>query len=328
MSHAAPIRRAAQRAAVALTLATVLTLPQAALAQAGPARLVVPYPPGGSADMSARVMAQKMSELGGKPVVVDNKPGGGTIIGAEAVARAPADGQTMFQINPSNIIAQLTIKSVPVDLQRDFTAVSLMAATPLLLVVNPGVAAKSVAELVALAKAQPGKLNFASGGIGGITHLTGEMFKSVTGTSVLHVPYKGSASTTPALVTGEVAMAFNDVPTYLPLVKAGKLRALGITGPVRSTDLPEVPTMTEAGFPSVDAQVWFAIIVPAATPRDTVAGLARLIGQAAAGTDVRERLRSGGVVPVANTPEQMNRMLVSEFDKWTKLVKEVNLQPQ
>jgi len=299
----------------------------AALAQSAPARLVVPYPPGGSADLSARVIAQKLTE-GGRNVLVENKPGGGTLIASEFVARAPADGQTMLQINPSNIIAQLTIKNAAVDLQRDFAAVSFMASTPLLLVVNPGVPAKNVAELIALAKAQPGKLNFASGGIGGVTHLTGELLKSTTGVNVLHVPYKGSASTTPPLVTGEVAMAFNDVPTYLPLIKAGKLRALAITGPARFPDLPDVPTMGEAGYPNIDGQAWFAILVPTATPRDTVAALSRAFAQASSGTDVRDRLRSAGVVPLSSTPEQTTKFVATEFDKWGKLVKEVNLQPQ
>lgn len=309
---------------VAAALLAVLSC-GAVLAQT---RLVVPYPPGGSADLSARIIAQKMTELAGRAIVVENKPGGGTLIASEFVAKSAPDGTTLLQINPSNIIAELTIKNPAVDLRRDFAAVSFMASTPLLLVVNPGVPAKNVAELVALARGQSGKLNFASGGIGGVTHLTGEMLKSATGINVLHVPYKGSASTIPPLLTGEVSLAFNDVPTYLPHVKAGKLRALAITGPARTPDLPEVPTMAEAGFPAIDAQAWFAILVPAATPRDTIAALARGIAQATAQADVRERLRSAGVVPVANTPEQMTRTLATEFDKWDKLVKEVKLQPQ
>ena len=223
--------QAMRRIASSIFAVTALTLLNGTLM--AQARLVVPYPPGGSADLSGRIMAQKMSEVLGRQVIVDNRPGGGTLIASEHVAKSAPDGMTMLQINPSNIIAQLTIKGTSVDLRRDFVAVSLMASSPLLLVVNPTVPAKSLAEFVAFARTQPGKLHFASGGVSGITHLTGELLNSATGIKVVHVPFKGSASTITPLVSGEVSIAFNDVPTYLPHVRAGRLRALAITGDAR-----------------------------------------------------------------------------------------------
>lgn len=297
-------------------------------AAATPVRLVVPYPPGGSADTSARIVAQKMSEALGTQVVIDNRPGGGTVIASEHVARSPADGATLLQINPSHIIVQAAMKNLKFDLARDFAPVSLMAATPLMLVVNPGVPARSVQELVALAKARPGQLNFASGGIGGITHLTGEMFSRGAGISLVHVPYKGSASTVQAIVGGEVTLSFNDIPTYLPLVKAGKLRALAVTSAKRSPDAPDVPTMAELGYPDIQAEAWFGLLVPAATPKDTIARLNAAVNAAARSPEVRERLAKAGVGAIATTPEAFGAMLAAENDKWSRLVKAVALQLQ
>lgn len=316
--------QAIRRIASAIFAASTLSLASGALM--AQARLVVPYPPGGSADLSGRIIAQKMSEVLGRQVIVDNRPGGGTLIASEHVAKSAADGMTMLQINPSNIIAQLTIQNSSIDLRRDFVAVSLMASSPLLLVVNPKVPARSLAEFVALAKAQPGMLNFASGGVSGITHLTGELLNSATGIKVVHVPFKGSASTIAPLVSGEVSMAFNDVPTYLPHVRAGRLRALAITGDTRSADLPDIPTMAEAGFPAIDSQAWFVILVPAKTPPGVVGSLAKAIEQVVAQPDVRDRLKAAGMIATASSPQQTAAMMTREFDKWSKLVKEVNLQ--
>ncbi len=300
---------------------------QGAIASA-PIRLVVPYPPGGSADLTARIVANKMSEILGRPVLVDNRPGGATVIASEFVAKSAPDGTTLLQINPSHIVTQSAMKNLSFDLARDFVPVSLMASTPLMLVVNPSVPAKSVAELVALAKASPGTLNFASGGIGGITHLTGELFKRVTAIDVVHIPFKGAASTLQALVSGEVAMAFNDVPTYLPMVKAGKLRALAVGSPQRSADAPDIPTMAESGYPDFGAQVWYGLLAPAATPKDVVATVNAAVAKAVSSSDVLQQLRTAGVVAISSTPDGLGRLIRSETDKWSKIVRDINLQVQ
>jgi tripartite-type tricarboxylate transporter receptor subunit TctC len=313
----------------AATAGSLLVASFAAMAQApAPMRLVVPYPAGGSADLSARIVAQKLSEVLGRPVLVDNRPGGGTVIASEYVAKSPPDGNTLYQINPSHIVAQSAMKNLSFDLSRDFAPVSLMASTPLMLVVNPSVPAKNVAELVALAKASPGKLNFASGGVGGITHLTGEMWKRVTGTDVVHVPYKGAASTLQGLLGGDVTMSFNDVPTYMPMVKAGKLRALAVGSPQRSPDAPDVPTMAESGYPDFQAQVWYGLLVPAATPKDVIAKLNAAIVQAVGSPAVRDQLRANGVTAVSSTPDELGRMLSTETAKWSRIVRDINLQLQ
>ena len=314
----------AATAAGALALASFETQAQVT----APLRLVVPYLAGGSADLSARIVAQKMTEVLGRPVVVDNRPGGGTVIASEFVLKSAPDGNTMLQINPSHLVTQSAMKNLSFDLARDFAPVSLMASTPLMLVVNPAVPAQSVAELVALAKASPGKLNFASGGVGGITHLTGEMFKRATATDVVHVPYKGAASTLQGLVSGDVTMSFNDVPTYMPMVKAGKLRALAVGSMQRSPDAPDVPTMAESGYPDFQAQVWYGLLVPAATPKDVVAKLNAAVIQAVNSPDLRDQLRASGVTAVSSTPDEFGRMIASESDKWSRIVRAINLQLQ
>lgn len=326
MQHPASLWQAMSAVIAATMLSLVATI--ASAQGAAPLRLVVPYPAGGSADLSARIVAKKLEEVLSRPVVVDNKPGGGTVIASEFVAKSPPDGTTMLQINPSHIVAQAAMKNLSFDLTRDFAPVALTSSTPLLLVVNPSVPVKNVADLVALAKGSPGKLNFASGGVGGITHLTGEMFKRVTATDIVHVPYKGSASTLQSLLSADVTMSFNDVPTYMPMVKAGKLRALAVGSAQRSPDAPDIPTMAESGYPEFQAQVWFGIVVPVATPKQTIAMLNAAIVRAVNSPDVREQLRAAGVDAVASTPEEFGRMIASETDKWSRVVRDINLQLQ
>ena len=313
-------------ASILLAGAALIASSMPASAQTAPIRLVVPYPPGGSSDLSARIVAQKMSDVLGRQVLVDNRPGGGTVIGSEIVANSVPDGTTMLQINPSHVIAQSAMKNLSFNLTRDFAPVSLIASTPLLLVVNPSVPAQNAKELVALAKSRPGQVNYASGGVGGITHLIGEMFKRRAGIDLVHVPYKGTASTVQAVIGGDVTMSFNDLPTYLPLVRAGKLRALAVTSGARAPDAPEIPTMAEAGFPGIVGDVWFGILVPRGTPAEVIARLNAAIVAAVANPEANERLRKAGVGAMSSTPEGFAAMLAAETEKWSQLVKEVGLQ--
>jgi tripartite-type tricarboxylate transporter receptor subunit TctC len=295
-------------------------------AQPAPVRLVVPYPPGGSADGAARLYALKMSEILGRQVVVDNRPGGGTVIASEYVARAAPDGTTVMQINPSHLIVQAAMKNLSFNLTRDFVPVSLIASTPMLLVVNPSLPAQNVRELVALAKSKPGQLNYASGGIGGITHLTTELFKRRAGIDMVHVTYKGVASTVQAVVSGDTPIAINDLPTYLPLVKAGKVRALAVLSEKRTPDAPDLPTMAEAGVPGVVSDVWYGLLAPKGTPRELIAPLNAAATAAAADAGMRERARTAGLAFTSSTPEQFASFMASETEKWAQLVKDVDLK--
>ncbi len=295
-------------------------------AQQAPVRLVVPYPPGGSADGAGRLFAQKMSDVLGSQVVVDNRPGGGTVIASEFVARAAPDGLTFMQINPSHLIVQAAMKNLSFSLTRDFVPIPLIASTPMLLVVNPSLPAQNVRELVALAKSKPGQLNYASGGIGGITHLTTELFKRRAGIDLVHVAYKGVASTVQAVVAGDAAMVINDLPTYLPLVKAGKVRALAVLSEKRTPDAPDLPTMAEAGVPGVVSEVWYGLLAPKGTPRELVARLNAAATAAAADPGTRERARTAGLAVTSSTPEQFGTFLAAEIQKWAQIVKDVDLK--
>jgi tripartite-type tricarboxylate transporter receptor subunit TctC len=267
-----------------------------------------------------------MSEILGRQVVVDNRPGGGTVIASEYVARAAPDGTTVMQINPSHLIVQAAMKNLSFNLTRDFVPVSLIASTPMLLVVNPSLPAQNVRELVALAKSKPGQLNYASGGIGGITHLTTELFKRRAGIDMVHVTYKGVASTVQAVVSGDTPIAINDLPTYLPLVKAGKVRALAVLSEKRTPDAPDLPTMAEAGVPGVVSDVWYGLLAPKGTPRELIAPLNAAATAAAADAGMRERARTAGLAFTSSTPEQFASFMASETEKWAQLVKDVDLK--
>ena len=295
-------------------------------AQQAPVRFVVPYPPGGSADVAGRLFAQKMSDVLGRQVVVDNRPGGGTVIASEFVARSAPDGLTIMQINPSHLIVEAAMKNLSFNLMRDFVPVSLIASTPMLLVVNPSLPVQNVRELVALAKSKPGQLNYASSGIGGITHLTTELFKRRAGIDMVHVTYKGAASTVQAVVSGDTPLAINDLPTYLPLVKAGKMRALAVLSDKRTPDAPDLPTMAEAGVPGVVSEVWYGLLAPKGTPRELLARLNAAASAAAGDAGTRERARTAGLALTASTPEQFGTFLAAEIDKWSQLVKDVDLK--
>jgi tripartite-type tricarboxylate transporter receptor subunit TctC len=306
------------------TIFAVLALTAAsAFAQnypARPVRLVVAYAPGGSNDILARALAQKLGETWKQPVLVDNRPGGNTIIGTDLVANAPPDGYTLLVTPPSFVINPGLVKKLPYDSLRDFTPVSLLNINPQVLVVNPSVPAKNVKELIALAKSKPGVLNYSSSGSGGANHLAGELLKSMAGLRIVHVPYKGNAPSLTALVSGEVDFAINSLPSALPLIRPGRLRAIAVTSRTRSSVLPELPTIEESGLRGYEAVAWTGLSAPAKTPRDIVERINGTVAATIATPEFRDRLRSEGSDPVGSTPEQFAAFLQSEIAKWQKIV--------
>jgi tripartite-type tricarboxylate transporter receptor subunit TctC len=285
-------------------------------------RIVVPYPPGGFNDTLGRIVAQKLSEAWGLPAVVENRPGGGTLIGTESVAKAPPDGYTLlvvafpFAVNPS-LYAKL-----PYDTVKDFAPLILAGETPNLLVVNPSVPINSVKELIDAAKAKPGSLSYGSTGSGSSNHLSMELFRLMTGVNIVHVPYKGSAPMVTDLLGGHVQVAFDNTPNVLPQVKAGKLRALAITSAARHAMVPDVPTVAEAGVPGYEVGVWFGLVAPIGTPPAVLAKLNGELNRMLAMPDVKQKFADQGVDPVGGPPERFGEHIRVQIEKWGKVVKE------
>jgi tripartite-type tricarboxylate transporter receptor subunit TctC len=300
-------------------------LPSEAAAQAYPSkpiRFVVPYPPGGPLDTVARLTAQKVSESVKQPVIVDNKPGAGGNIGADIVAKSPADGYTILMgavathaINPS------LYASIPYDAVRDFAPVTQLASTPNILIVNPSVPASNVREFIAYAKANPGKLNFGSGSTGSAGHLAGELFKALAGVEMTHVPYKGAAPAMQDLVAGQIQLMFDNLASALGQVRAGKVKGLAVTTAKRTSLAPELPTIAESGLPGFDISTWFGIFVPAGTRRDVVERLHAEFTRALASPDVREKIVNLGAEPVGNRPEEFAAYIAREADKYARVIK-------
>jgi tripartite-type tricarboxylate transporter receptor subunit TctC len=299
-----------------------------ALAQAfpnKPIRLIVPFPPGGPADVLARILAQKMSEGFGQQVVVDNRPGGNTIIGADLAAKSPADGYTMLMAIDSTLTMNPALYTkLPYDPIKDFEPVSLIAIVPSMLVANLNAPFNTVPELIAYSKANPGKVMFGSGTIA--MQLAGELFNNMTGTKMQNVPYKGGNTTITALMGGEVPVIFEGISTALTNWKAGKVKALGAMGAKRLPQAPELATVSEAGVPGYEAQVWQSVVVPAGTPRDVIAKLNAEVVRVMRLPDTRERLSAAGIEPVGSTPEELGSFVRSETAKWGKIIKEIGLK--
>lgn len=289
-----------------------------------PIRFIVPLS-AGAADTLTRAIGQKVSEAWGQPVVVENRPGAGTTLGTEIVARSVPDGYTLCMATFSHAVNATFYKKLPYDTLKSFAAVSLVAAAPNVLVVNPSVPAHSVAELVALAKTQPGKLNFASAGNGSSSHLAGELFKGITGVNIVHVPYKGAAPALADLLGGHVQMAFDPLPSSIGNIKSGKLRALAVTTGQRAPMLPNTPTLSEAGAPGYELNGWSGIIVPAQTPRKIIMQWHAEVTKILQIPEVRNRFESLGFRIVGNTPEQFQEFLQAEVVKWGKVVKAANI---
>jgi tripartite-type tricarboxylate transporter receptor subunit TctC len=295
-----------------------------ALAQAYPTRavhLIVGFTPGGGVDINARLLAAKLSELMNQQFVVENKPGAGTNIANEYVAKAAPDGYTLLFTSPAVAINMSLYSHVPYDALRDFAGVSVFSESTNLLVVPAKVPARSVKELVAMAKAKPGSLNYSSAGQGTTQHLAGELFKLRTGTNIVHVPYKGSSPSMTALLSGDVQLSFINPVAAGPHVKAGRLRALAVAGAKRSALFPDVPTMKEAGFPGVEVALWYGLLAPKQTPREIVQALAANVAKATRDPEVLKRLAADGAEPVGNTPEEFDRQLKEDVAKYGEVVK-------
>ena len=293
----------------------------------GPVRLIVPFPPGGPVDVTARALALRLTELWNQQVAVENRSGGNSVIGAEAAARAAPDGQTIFVGAIHQSVLPGFGNKLPYDLEKDFTPVMFGAQFPIILCAHPSVPAANVRELIKYAKANPARLAYSSAGNGGGTHLAGELFKEKAGVFMLHIPYRGSAPAMTDLLAGQVQLMFSDGPTALPHLKSGRVKALAVGSPVRSALVPELPTMIEAGVPGYEAYSWAGIWVPAATPREIVAKINADSVRAFADAATRERLLGQGAEVKPGTPEQFGSFVKSEMSKWAAVIKRAGIKP-
>jgi tripartite-type tricarboxylate transporter receptor subunit TctC len=294
-----------------------------------PIRFIAPFPPGGATEILCRIIGQKLTEAWGQQVVVDLRPGASGSIGTELAARATPDGYTMLLGNLTPVaINPHTYRKLGYDTLRDFSAVSQVAAAPQIVVVNPSVAAKSVKELIALAKAKPGSLNYGSGGLGTLAHLGAEMFKLMAGVDMVHVPYKGTVLAVADSIAGQVQVVFSDMPPALPHVKSGKLRGLAVTGARQTPLAPGLPTVAEAGLPGFLLENWWGVLVPKGTPAPIVAKMNAEIRRALEQPDVKERYSSVGIEPVSSTPQQLAALIASESAKYAKLIKEAGIKAE
>ncbi len=284
-----------------------------------PIKMIVAYPAGGANDIVARAIAQEISPDLGPPVVIETKSGAAGIVGADAAAKAAPDGYTLFMAAGAHTLAPSLHKSLPYDIVRDFEPVSLAATGTYLLVVHPSVPAKSVKELIELAKAKPGELNFASSGVGAPPHLAGVMFQKLAGVSLNHVPYRGDTPAIADLVGGQVQLAFLSIQPLIPQVKSGALRALAITSGKRSPAMPDLPTVAESGLPGYDIGTWWGVLAPAKTPRAIVERLAAATKKATAIPSIRERFAAGGIAAESNSPEEFSAMIRSEVARYREL---------
>lgn len=318
-------RRAAQ--ALAFAVLSALALP-AAMAQAWPNKpvtLIVPFPAGGTTDVLARALADRLSPVLGQTVIVESKPGAGATLGADFVAKARPDGYTLLVGAVHHTIASSVYRKLPYDFQKDLVPITTIAMVPNVLVVNANTPARSVAELTALLKSRAGQFTYGSNGIGTAQHLIGTQFQNLTGTEVVHVPYKGSGPLATDLLGGQITMSFDTVTPVLPHIKAGKLRPLAVTTARRSSALPEVPTLEEAGLKGFDIGTWFGVLAPAATPRELVARLNAEMVKIIHSPDFRKRMDEIGAEPVGNSAEQMAQQIRAETDKFSVLVKDAKV---
>lgn len=317
---------------VCATIALALALPLTSLAQAQTypsrtIRIVAPSTPGDAPDVIARLLAERLSAAMGVSVVVENRPGAGGVVGSEIVASAAPDGYTLIIGNAgSHGINAAVYTHLSYDIQRDFAPVSQVAVSPNVLVVNPAVPAKNVSEFIAYAKSKPGALSYASGGNGSSAHMSMELFKSMAGLDIVHVPYKGSSPALTDVISGQVVGMFVNLPPAVPLIKAGKVRALAVTTRARTPLLPDVPTVAESGVPGFETVAWFGILAPAATPKPIVDRLSQEIARIVQTPDMRERLLALGAEPVGSTPEAFAAVIDRDIAKWKPLAKSVGIK--
>jgi tripartite-type tricarboxylate transporter receptor subunit TctC len=296
---------------------------------ARPVRMLVGFTPGGGTDIMARFLAPKLSESLGQPFVVENRPGAATNVATDLVAKAEPDGYTLlFTTSALAINVSLYKGRLKYDALRDLAPVSVLSESPNLLVAGPALAARNVAELVAFARSHPGKLNYSSAGAGTSQHLAGELFKVRTGTRIVHIPYKGTAPSLAGVIAGDVEFSFANVPAILAHVKSGRLRPLAVAGAKRSSLMPEVPTLKEAGVEGVEVPVWYALLAPAGTPREIVQALADATRKAARSPDLKVRLESEGAEAIGNTPEEFAKLLKEEVAKYAEAVRVSGATPE
>ena len=310
--------------------AVALAAPLAAAQQTypnKPIRFIVPFPPGGGADIAARVIAQKLTESWGQQVIVDNRPGGNTIIGSEVLVRSPPDGYTLMVTSSAHVINPLLLPSLPYDSVKDFTPVATVSYSELVLVLNASVPANNLQELIALAKSKPGQLNYASSGSGSTTHLAAEFFNILAGVKTQHIPYKGAGLVMAELLTGQVQLYFNLPISVVPYIKSAKLKAIAITGESRFPALPQVPTFTEAGLPGLDVKIWFGALAPAGTPQEIIAKVSTEIAKILATPEFKEKLDSQGMEPFISSPDQFAKLIRAEMAKWGKVIKAAGIKP-
>jgi tripartite-type tricarboxylate transporter receptor subunit TctC len=289
-------------------------------------RVIVPYPAGGGADFVARIYAKSLSDVFGQQVVIDNRGGANGNVGSELAAKSPPDGYTLLVTASTNLTINPGLyQKMPFDAQRAFAPISILAIQPTILVVHPTLPVATVKELVALAKARPGQLNFGSAGAGSSGHLAAELFKMVTAVNIVHIPYKGTGPATSDLLGGQIPLMFNNLPPSLPLVKAGRLRALAVTGEKRSPAAPQLPTMAEAGYPGVVMTLWNAMLAPAGTPPEILARLHSEIIKASRSQDVRDRLSAEGTEALTTTPAELAQTMKSETARWANVIKAANI---
>jgi len=312
-----------------LAILSLVLLPPLSAAEdfpAKPIRLIVPFPPGGPNDIIARVIGQRMSEIVHQPIVIDNRGGQAGVLGTDAIAKSAPDGYTIGIVSASALSISPTMEKVAYDVARDFAPITLVATVPEMLVVASSVPARDTKELVALAKAEPGKLNFASAGTGGITHLAGELFKLTAKIDIVHVPYRGAAPAINDLLGQQVQMAFLDLPVILPHIKAGTLRAIVLGAKERVPTAPDVPTTAEVGMPDILIENWYGMIAPAGTPPPIIDRLNRVATEAMADPAVKEKLADQGLALVPQTPEQFRAYIASETARWAKVIKDAGVE--
>jgi tripartite-type tricarboxylate transporter receptor subunit TctC len=295
---------------------------------AKPVRIIVPYAAGGNTDLTARAVAEKLSDAYKRQFIVDNRPGAATNIGTEAVARAPADGYTLLMGGAANAINMSLFAKLPYDTLRDFEPIALCVQGANVLAIHPSVPAKNLKELIALAKARPGTLNFASSGLGSSNQMAGELLKVMAGINIVHVPYKGNAPALTDLIGGHVEMIFNGVPSVLPHIQSGRVRGIAIGSLKRFAALPNLPTFDESGVKGYEATTWFGMMAPKNTPKDIVARLNVETDKALKSPDIRDRFATEGLEPMGGTPESFTKFMRSEIDKYAKVIKAAGIAKQ
>jgi len=285
-------------------------------------KIIVPFGPGGFTDVAARILQKELAPAIGQAIIIENRPGAGSTIGTDAVAKAAPDGYTLVMISTAHVISPHLYKQMPYDPIKDFTPVMKLAEGPYVLVVHPSLGAKSVSELISLAKAQPGSIDYASSGNGSAQHLVGALFTTMAGVNLNHVPYKGSNQAMNDVIGGQVKVSFVGVPNALPNLNSGKLKALGVSTAKRYAELPDVPTIAEAGVPGYDATIWLGLLAPPGTPREIVQKLNTDISRILSTPEARKLMASAGVDVATSTPEDFGRLMQSELDRWGKVVRE------